>query len=77
MRDNPLLALILVFVPFSLVSVGGGPSILAGIQHQTVDVRHWLDAREFLDIFAIARAAPGPGSCRRPETPPPRPDSRW
>jgi chromate transporter len=32
------------------------------IQHETVDVRHWLSAREFIDLFAIARAAPGPGS---------------
>ncbi len=62
MRDNPFLALLLVFVPFSLVSVGGGASVIAGIQHQSVDVRHWIDAREFLDIFAVARAAPGPGS---------------
>jgi chromate transporter len=61
-RDHVLLALIAVFVPFSLASVGGGPSIFAGIQHQAVDVRHWVSAREFLDFFAIARAAPGPGS---------------
>lgn len=63
MRDeNPLIGLVLVFVPFSLVSVGGGPSIFAGIQHETVDQRHWLTAREFVNLFAIARAAPGPGS---------------
>ncbi|MBZ6075131.1 chromate transporter [Microvirga puerhi] len=62
MRDNPLWALIVVFVPFSLVSVGGGPSIFAGIQHQSVEVYHWVTAREFVELFAIARAAPGPGS---------------
>ncbi len=60
--DNPLLNLMAVFVPFSLVSIGGGPSIFAGIQHATVDERHWLTAREFINLFAIARAAPGPGS---------------
>ncbi len=60
--DNPLLELLAVFVPFSLVSIGGGPSIFAGIQHETVDERHWLLAREFVNLFAIARAAPGPGS---------------
>lgn len=60
--DNPLLNLTAVFVPFSLVSIGGGPSIFAGIQHETVDERHWLTAREFVNLFAIARAAPGPGS---------------
>ena len=62
MRDNPFLALLAVFVPFSLVSFGGGPSIFAGIQHQAVDVHHWVSAREFVDLFAISRAAPGPGS---------------
>jgi chromate transporter len=62
MRDNPFWALIAVFVPFSLVSIGGAPSIFAGIQHQSVEVYHWVTAREFVDLFAIARAAPGPGS---------------
>ena len=62
MRDNPYLALMAVFVPFSLTSIGGGPSVFAGIQHQAVDVHHWVSAREFVDLFAISRAAPGPGS---------------
>jgi chromate transporter len=60
MRDDPLLALIVVFVPLSLLSVGGGPSILAGIQN-AVASRHWMSERDFVDLFAIARAAPGPG----------------
>lgn len=62
MRDNPYLALLAVFVPFSLVSFGGGPSIFAGIQHQAVDVRQWVSAREFVDLFAVSRGAPGPGT---------------
>ena len=62
MRDNVPLALLAVFVPFSLVSIGGGTSILAGIQHQAVDVHHWVTSREFVDLFAISRASPGPGS---------------
>lgn len=62
MRDNLLWSLVVVFVPFSLVSIGGGAGILAGIQHQSVDVYQWVSAREFMDLFALARAAPGPGS---------------
>ena len=62
MRDDLPLALVIVFVPFSLASIGGGTSIIAGIQHQAVDVHHWVTAREFVDFFAISRAAPGPGS---------------
>jgi chromate transporter len=61
-RNDPLLVLIAVFVPFSLVSIGGGTSIIAGIQHQAVDVHQWVSAREFVTFFAISRAAPGPGS---------------
>ncbi len=60
MRDNPLVALLIVFIPLSLLSIGGGPSILAGIQH-AVDARKWMSERDFVDLFAIARAAPGPG----------------
>jgi chromate transporter len=60
MRDNPLVALVVVFIPLSLLSVGGGPSILAGIQH-AVAARHWMSEHDFIDLFAIARAAPGPG----------------
>lgn len=62
MKDDVPLALLAVFVPFSLVSIGGGTSILAGIHHQAVDVHHWVTARQFVDLFAISRAAPGPGS---------------
>jgi chromate transporter len=60
MREDSLLALILVFVPLSLLSIGGGPSILAGLEH-AVATRRWMSERDFLDLFAIARAAPGPG----------------
>lgn len=62
MRDDPLIGLLAVFVPFSFAAVGGALSIFAGIQHEVVDVRHWLTGREFVEIFAVSRAAPGPGS---------------
>ena len=62
MRDDPLIGILAVFVPFSFAAVGGALSIFAGIQHEVVDVRHWLTGREFVEIFAVSRAAPGPGS---------------
>jgi chromate transporter len=62
MRDDLPFALVAVFVPFSLASIGGGVSVLAGIQHEAIDVHHWVTTREFVDLFAISRAAPGPGS---------------
>ena len=62
MRDNDLLALIAILAPLSLVSIGGAASVYAPLQHQTVDVHHWLTGREFIDLFAIARITPGPGT---------------
>ena len=62
MREDALWALVVLFIPVSLLSVGGGPSILAPLYHQTVEVHGWLTPREFVDAFAISRAAPGPGA---------------
>jgi chromate transporter len=65
MRDSPvgtLLTLFAVFAPLSLLSFGGSNSVIADIAHQSVDVRHWTSEREFADLFALSRAAPGPGS---------------
>jgi chromate transporter len=57
-----LLTLTLVFVPLSLLSIGGGASLLADMEYQSVSVHGWTTAREFADLFAISRAAPGPGT---------------
>jgi chromate transporter len=32
------------------------------MQHQAVVVHRWMTEREFADLFAISRAAPGPGA---------------
>lgn len=57
-----LLALTAVFAPLSLLSFGGSNSVLADIAQQSIDVHHWTSEREFADLFALSRAAPGPGS---------------
>jgi chromate transporter len=57
-----LLTLIAVFAPLSLLSFGGSNSVIADIAHQSVEVQHWTSQREFADLFALSRAAPGPGS---------------
>jgi chromate transporter len=63
MEDSrTLVALAFVFAPLSLVSIGGGPAVFAEMQHQAVDVHGWATQREFDDLFAISRAAPGPGA---------------
>jgi len=55
-------ALFLVFAPLSLMSFGGSNSVIADIAQQSVAVQHWTSEREFADLFALSRAAPGPGS---------------
>jgi chromate transporter len=62
MRSGVLWLLVLVFAPLSLLSIGGGQSIIADMDKQVVHVQGWLTQPEFLDLFAISRAAPGPGS---------------
>ena len=59
--DRTLLALLVTFTPLSLVSIGGGPSMFAEMQHQAV-LHGWMTSKEFADLFAISRVAPGPGS---------------
>src|SRR5207249_5531860 len=62
MSDHPLIALIIVIAPLSLVALGGASAIYAPLQYQAVDVYHWVTGREYLELFAIARVTPGPGS---------------
>jgi chromate transporter len=61
-----LAELALIFLPLSLVSIGGGPTVLAEMQHQAVAIHGWMTEREFIDLFAISRAAPGPGALIAP-----------
>lgn len=65
MRDNlgeTLAALAIVFVPLSLLSFGGSNSVMADIAHKSIFDYGWTSEREFADMFALSRAAPGPGS---------------
>jgi chromate transporter len=55
-----LIALALLFSQLSLLSFGGGNTILPEMQRQVVDVHHWMTAESFTSLFALAQAAPGP-----------------
>jgi chromate transporter len=57
-----LLQLAGLFAMLSMLAFGGGAGVIPDMQRAAVDHYHWLSAREFLDMFAISRAAPGPGS---------------
>ncbi len=62
MRDNPVLALLLIMAPLSLMSVGGGQAILPEVHRQAVLVHGWIDEATFVADFAISKMAPGPTS---------------
>ncbi len=51
-----------VFGALSLLAFGGGNAIIPAMERIVVNQYHWMPAREFLDLFAITRATPGPGS---------------
>ena len=62
MRDENLIGLFIVLAPLSLASVGGATAIYAPLQHEAVELRHWVTPKEFLDYFAMMRFMPGPSS---------------
>ncbi|MDR3494757.1 MAG: chromate transporter [Ancalomicrobiaceae bacterium] len=59
---NTFLRLLAVFVPLSLLSVGGGQAVVADIHRQVVTDLGWMTDGQFVDLFAVSRMAPGPGS---------------
>ncbi|MBW6424973.1 chromate transporter [Rhizobium sp. XQZ8] len=62
MRDNLFVNLALVFIPFSLTSIGGGIAIISGLQNEVVNVHGWITETEFVHLFAVSRTSPGPGT---------------
>ena len=55
-----LLELALYFGLLSLISVGGMPSVIPEMQRYVVEVKEWISAADFIQMFAVGQAAPGP-----------------
>jgi chromate transporter len=55
-----LLELALYFALLSLISFGGMPAVMPEMQRFVVEVKGWATAGEFIQLFALAQAAPGP-----------------
>ena len=49
-----------VFFVANILGYGGGPSIVPLIEHEVVTVNGWLTAAEFMELFAMGNALPGP-----------------
>ena len=62
MNDGSLLRVAAVFASLSLVSLGGGNTVLPEIHRAAVRTNNWMTDRQFADIYALAEAAPGPSS---------------
>lgn len=54
------LTLITMFGSLSLLSIGGGNTVLPDMHRQAVGTHHWLTNSQFADLFSISQAAPGP-----------------
>ncbi len=48
------------FAIMSLLALGGANAVVPEIHRQAVDIRGWMDERQFADMFAISQVAPGP-----------------
>lgn len=49
-----------IMVQDSFLAIGGMNPVLPELQRQVVDVHHWMTAQDFVSLFALAQAAPGP-----------------
>lgn len=53
-------ALALIFAELSFLAVGGASSTLPAMERAIVHQQHWMTANEFVRLYALAQAAPGP-----------------
>ncbi|MEP7031104.1 MAG: chromate transporter [Pseudolabrys sp.] len=60
MNENPLITLAGYFALLSLFAVGGANAAIPEMHRIAVDVMHWMNDRQFADMFAIAQLSPGP-----------------
>ena len=48
-----------VFLKIGTFTLGGGYAMIPLIQREIVERKHWIDEEEFLNMIALAQAAPG------------------
>jgi chromate transporter len=59
--DGDILVLLAVqFAIMSLLALGGANAVVPEMHRQAVELRGWMDDRQFADMFAISQVAPGP-----------------
>ena len=55
-----LWTLVWTFALMSLFAVGGANSAIPEMHRLAVDVHHWMNDKQFADVFAISQLSPGP-----------------
>jgi chromate transporter len=55
-----LVTLAVQFAMMSLLALGGANAVVPEMHRQAVELRGWMNEREFTDMFAMSQAAPGP-----------------
>jgi chromate transporter len=55
-----LITLAVQFTIMALLALGGANAVVPEIHRQAVELRGWMDDRQFADMFAISQAFPGP-----------------
>jgi chromate transporter len=58
--ERPLFDLALTMLRIDLFAFGGGFASVPLMQHEFVDVRHWVEAQAFVDGIALGQVTPGP-----------------
>ncbi|BCJ91179.1 chromate transporter [Terrihabitans soli] len=58
--NSDLGKLIAMFAPLSLISIGGINSTFPEMHRLAVEVHQWMSDEEFVRLYAISQAAPGP-----------------
>lgn len=61
MKDLDLMGVLAAqFMLLSLLAIGGANAVVPEIHRVAVDTQHWMTDTQFVDLFALAQAAPGP-----------------
>jgi chromate transporter len=60
MNDHPLSSLFGYFALLSLFAVGGANAAIPEMHRVAVLAMHWMNDRQFADMYAIAQMSPGP-----------------
>lgn len=60
MNLRTFLHIVMLFSSLSLLSIGGGNTVIPEMHIKSVRDYQWLTDQQFADVFAISQAAPGP-----------------